>query len=96
MDVAQYPLPRAEYIFATLAEGKCFSKLDLTNAYLQMLLEEESCKFVTINTSKGLYQYIRLPCRHQQSFKTMETILQGIEGVVCNIDDVLGCNKHPG
>ena len=27
MDIDQYPLPRAEDIFATIAGGKCFSKL---------------------------------------------------------------------
>lgn len=97
MDIDQYPLPRAEDIFATLAGGKCFSKLDLTNAYQQMLLEDESCKFVTINTSKGLYQYTRLPFGVASApaifQKTMDRILQGIEGVECYIDDVLIATK---
>ena len=95
MDIDQYPLPRAEDIFATLVGGKCFSKLDLTNAYQQLLLEEDSRKFVTINTSKGLYQYTRLPFGVASApavfrfRKTMDSILQGIEGVACYIDDVL-------
>ena len=33
VDVEQYPLPWSEEIFATLAEGKYFSVLDLLNAY---------------------------------------------------------------
>ena len=36
-----YPLP-FEDIFASLAGGTVFSKLDLTHAYLQILLDEES------------------------------------------------------
>ena len=40
--VEQYPLPKPEDLFATLAGGKYFSKLDLSQAYLQVLLEEES------------------------------------------------------
>ena len=32
-----------------------------THAFNQLLLDGDSRKFVTINTSKGLYQYTRLP-----------------------------------
>ncbi|KAG8198209.1 hypothetical protein JTE90_015306 [Oedothorax gibbosus] len=35
IDPDQYPLPRAEDIFASLAGGVQFSKLDLTEAYIQ-------------------------------------------------------------
>ena len=40
--VDQYPLPKPEELFATLAGGKLFTKLDLTNAYQQLPLEEEA------------------------------------------------------
>ena len=40
---------------------KSFITLDLTHAYQQIKLEEESRKYVTMNTYKGLLQYIRLP-----------------------------------
>ena len=56
----QYPLPHIEDIFANLACGKHFSKLDLRRAYLQMEVTEDSKKFMTINTHKGLFQYNRL------------------------------------
>ena len=56
-----YPLPRSEDLFAALAGGKIFSKLDLKNAYLQIPLDEASKKYTTINTPKGLFQYERLP-----------------------------------
>lgn len=56
----QYPLPRIEDIFSSLAGGEKFSKIDLSQAYLQMEVEESSKKFLTINTHKGLYQYNRL------------------------------------
>ncbi|XP_035997531.1 NACHT, LRR and PYD domains-containing protein 3-like [Fundulus heteroclitus] len=56
----QYPLPRIEDIFSSLAGGEKFSKIDLSQAYLQMEVEESSKRFLAINTHKGLYQYNRL------------------------------------
>ena len=61
LDIDQYPLPKPEDIFAILAGGKCFTTLDLTHAYNQLLLDEDSQKYVTINTHKDLYQYTQLP-----------------------------------
>ena len=37
-----YPLPTTEDLFATLAGGKIFSKIDLSSAYLQLELSEAS------------------------------------------------------
>ena len=51
-----YPLPRVEDLFATLAGGKSFTKLDLAEAYQQIPLDETSKQYVTINTHKGLYR----------------------------------------
>ena len=55
-----HPQPKIEDLFASLAHGKTFSKLDLAQAYLQVPLEEASKRYVTINTHKGLYQYSHL------------------------------------
>ena len=54
LDVDQYPLPKPDDLFATLAGGKKFTKLDLSQAYQQLLLDDDSKKFVTINTHRGL------------------------------------------
>ena len=35
-----YPLPRVNDLFASLAGGKMFSKLDLAHAYQQILIDE--------------------------------------------------------
>ena len=93
LDIDQYPLPKPEDIFATLAGGKRFTTLDLTHAYNQLLLDEDSRKYVTVNTHKGLYQYTRLPFGIASApavfQRTMDTILQGAEGVACYIDDII-------
>ena len=36
LEMEQYPLPKPDDIFATLAGGKVFSKIDLTHAYQQI------------------------------------------------------------
>ena len=51
----RYPIPKTEDIFATLKQGKLFTKLDLSQAYLQLKLGEESSKYVVINTYKGCF-----------------------------------------
>ena len=56
-----YPLPQIGDLFASLTSGTTFTKLDLAHAYQQILLNEDSKKFVVINTQKGLFRYNRLP-----------------------------------
>lgn len=56
-----YPIPRIEELFPSLARGKAFTRLDLLCAYLQILLDEESCHYVTINTHRGLFEYKSFP-----------------------------------
>lgn len=57
----QYLIPRMEDLFAAISGGKQFSKLDMSHAYQQILLDEESKKHVTVNTHRGLFMYNRLP-----------------------------------
>ena len=89
----QYPLPHPEDLLVTLAGGQRFSKLDLAQAYLQVPLDQESRKYVTVNMHKGLHQYTRLPFGISSApaifQQTMEKILQGLQGIVLYLDDVL-------
>ncbi|KAK6179270.1 hypothetical protein SNE40_011672 [Patella caerulea] len=93
IEVQQYPLPNAEDIFATLAGGTVFSKLDLSSAYQQLMLDKQSELLLTWNTHRGLYRVHRLafgvasaPAIFQS---TLEQILHGMEGVMCRLDDIL-------
>lgn len=54
-----YPIPKIEELHNKLAGGKTFTELDLSHAYEQMVLDEDSRKLVTINTHRGLYRYNR-------------------------------------
>ena len=91
--VDQHPLPKPEELFSSLSGGQKFSKIDLSHAYQQMVLEEDSRKYVVINTHKGLYRYTRLPFGIAPApalfQRTMDTILQGIPNVLCYLDDIL-------
>ena len=93
IDVEQYLLPTTEDLFSTLAGGQYFSKLDLSSAYQQLLVEEDSRKYLTINTHRGLFQYNRLPFGVSSApaiFQAkMDQILSGLEGVICYLDDIL-------
>ncbi|GAA6080037.1 uncharacterized protein K02A2.6-like [Tachysurus ichikawai] len=93
MEEQTYPLPNAEDLFATLAGGTSFSKLDLSHAYQQLMLDEESEKYLTVNTHKGLYTFHRLsygvsntPANFQS---VMDQILLGLDHVTCFLDDIL-------
>ncbi|XP_056118298.1 uncharacterized protein K02A2.6-like [Rhinichthys klamathensis goyatoka] len=92
-----YPIPRVEDLFSMLAGGKTFTKLDMSHAYQQSLLDEESKQYVTINTHKGLFKYNRLvfgvassPAIFQ---RTMENLLQRIPNVAVYLDDILVTGK---
>ena len=87
IDVEQYPLPTTEDLLSTLAGGQYFSKLDLSSAYQQLLVKEDSWKYLTINTHRGLFQYNRLPFGVSSApaiFQAkVDYILSGLEGVIC-------------
>ena len=93
LQVDSYPLPRVEELFASLSGGKYFTILDMSQAYLQVALEEESKQYVTINTHKGLFQYNRLPFGISSApaiFQCcMENLLRGCKGVSVYLDDIL-------
>ena len=87
--LAKYPIPKIEF-FVHLAGGKTFTKVDLSQAYQQLPLDEESKLYVVINTHKGLFRYTRLA----YGISSAPTIfLQVMESLLTdytrNVDDVI-------
>ena len=93
IEVDQYPLPTPEDLFAQLSGSTVFSKLDLSHAYQQIELDEESRKLLVINTHKGLRQYTRLPFGVASAAaifqRVIESVLQGIPSTATYQDDIL-------
>ncbi|KAF2898711.1 hypothetical protein ILUMI_07464 [Ignelater luminosus] len=92
-----YPLPNSKGIYASLAGGVVFTSLDLSAAYLQLLVHKQSQPLLKINTHVGLFQYQRLafgvapgPSEFQ---KVMDRILKGLNGTSCYLDNILIAGK---
>ena len=89
----RYPIPKVKDLLARLANGKSFTKIDLSHAYHQLPLVETLKQYVVINTHKGLFQYTRLPFGISSTpgifQRVIESIIQGIPGVVAYLDDIL-------
>ncbi|XP_055527162.1 uncharacterized protein K02A2.6-like [Wyeomyia smithii] len=89
----QYPLPLPEDIFAKMSGCRYFSHIDLSDAYLQVQVDESCQNLLTINTHKGLYQFTRLspgiksaPGAFQQ---LVDAMLAGLKSTSGYLDDVL-------
>ena len=87
------PILKIEDIFKSLLGGKSFTTLDMSQAYQQLLLDKPSRKLVMINTPKGLFEYNRLPFAIASEpgifQRVIDSLLQGIPGVVAYLDDIL-------
>ena len=55
--IDKYPILEIEELFSTLAGEKFFTKLDMSQTYQQLVLDGESCRYVTHH---GLFCYNRL------------------------------------
>lgn len=89
----EYPLPKIEHLYARIAGAKYFSKIDLKDAYQQLVLDDNSRALTTINTIKGLFRYTRVPFGLKSSAsefqKAIESITKKVEGVEVFIDDII-------
>lgn len=99
--ITQYPIAVPDDLFNTVSGGDKFSKLDGSNAYHQIELEETCKKFLVINTHRGLYRYNVLPQGIASSpaifQEFMDRMLHGIPQTGPYMDDVVSTAKDdPG
>ena len=91
--VDQCPLPQVNDMFARLAGCKRFMKIDLSQAYLQLTLDEESQSVTTINTIMGLFIFKSLPFGIASASaifqRTIESLLREIPCTLVRADAIL-------
>ena len=88
-----HPLPTTDTTFPNLANARYFSRLDANSVFWQIKLSERSKPPTTFITPWGRYCFNVLPFGISSGLekfqKCMSQIPQGLDGVQCNIDDVL-------
>ena len=87
------PITEMETIFHNLHGASYFGRIDLSDAYYQIELDDEAKDICTINTSQGLFKMCRLPQGLKNSSSIfqncMESTLKGIKGALIFQGDVL-------
>ena len=72
-------------------------ELDISQVYQQIELDETSRKYTVTNTHRGLFEFKRLPFGILSAPAVfqhiMDNLLQGIQGVVVYLDDILITRK---
>lgn len=88
-----HPLPNIDDTLAQLTEATKFTKLDANSGFWQIPLAKSSRLLTTLITPVGRFCFNKLPfgiSRAPKLFqKRMSTMLEGLQGVLCLMDDVL-------
>ena len=91
------PLPKVEDLLAQMSDAKVFSKLDANAGFWQIPLAEKSRLLTTFITPFGRFCFNKLPFSITSApeffQKQMSRTLDGLEGVLCLIDDILVFGK---
>ncbi len=93
----RHPIPKIKDIFVDMTGAKVFSKLDISKAYFQIPLDDDSKDCTTTITPLGLRRYNRLPMGLTDSASAFQRRIQqtlaGLPGVKVYIDDILVFGK---
>ena len=97
LKVPEHPMPNIEELLTKLNGGEKFTKLDLSQAYQQIELDEDSQAYVAINTHCGLFAPTRVPYGISAApslFQSvMDRVLQGLD-CGCYLDDIIVTGKN--
>ena len=91
--VETHPLPNINEMLMTLHESEIYTTLDLSLAYHQIKLTDESKYITAFITPAGLYRYTRVPYGLASASslfqRMMHTIFKDVKGVCYFQDDIL-------
>ena len=88
-----HPIPKVDNTLAQLSGAIVFSKLYANSGFWQIPLAETSQPLTTFITPYGHYLFNKLPfgisCAPELFQLRTNKIIEGLKGVVCQMDDVL-------
>ena len=88
-----YQMPTLSEQVHKLCHAKCFSLLDVREDFPHVPFDEESSLMMTMHTSYGRYQWLRLPFSISSAPEEFQwrlmSALEGLDGVLCIADDIL-------
>ena len=88
-------MPDIDCLFPRLKGAKIFSKLDMTQGFWHILLDEASSHLCTFITPYGQFRYLRMPFGILPAPEVFDRmvgdVVRGIPGAVHFVDDVLIC-----
>ena len=93
------PIPRIQDILDTLGGSKWFSTFDMSKAYHQGYIDEDSRHLTAFITPWTLYEWIRIPFGLRNAppafQRYINQVLRGYKGVICEpyLDDILAFSK---
>ncbi|XP_068149456.1 uncharacterized protein [Drosophila tropicalis] len=92
-----YQIPPMNSLLASVEGGSIFAKIDLAQAYQQLVVDEQSALMQTICTHKGYFKVTRLQFGISSApgiFQScIERILQNVSGVLPYFDDIIVMGK---
>lgn len=98
MHIDQHPIPNIDEIFTRLNGGDTFTKLDFSDAYLQVELDESSKSLTTISTPFGFFRYKRMPFGISSApaifQKITDQIVAGIPYCAAYLDDIIVSGRN--
>ena len=93
LQIDKYPISDIDDLYSKVLGGRYFMQLDLSDAYLQVPLDEESQNLTTINMHKGLFMYTRFCFGITSSpgvfQRIIDQLIQGMPRAVAYLDDIL-------
>ena len=94
-----FKLPTREEIMSKFAGATVFSKLDASQGFWQVMLDDESSFKCTFNTPFSRFRYLRLPFGISSApevyHKIVHQLFEGLPGVDTSMDDVIVCVSGP-
>ncbi|XP_039312438.1 uncharacterized protein K02A2.6-like [Solenopsis invicta] len=94
MIIDEHPIPKVEHLFSKMKNAKIFCRLDITDAYTHIPVDEKFRQALTLNTpthglirpKRAVYGAANIPAIWQ---RRMEAVFQGIPNVLTFYDDIL-------